>query len=283
MTSRALVVGASGATLTGVTHDLDTITGLLTARGFTITRLEDGAATRAGILAAYRDLITASAVDDAAVFFYAGHGGVVAQAATAGQASSMAAVYQFICPSDIDDSGDGDFRGITALELAALQTELTDRTTNVTTILDCCHAAHMSRDLDMVPRARAHTDYADIAAHHAHLDAGLLERAARAPGGNQSAVRLVACGADQVALEYTDTDGQRGGLFTQSLKTVLATAGDLPVTWGLVVEQVRRRVQVLAPGQRPEAEGPSRRLLFRRPLRTVPSPSRRCPPRGRRR
>ena len=56
------------------------------------------------------------------------------------------------CPNDIDDRSDG-FKGILAEELSALQWRLTEKTPNVTTIVDCCHSARMFRDPDIVPRA----------------------------------------------------------------------------------------------------------------------------------
>jgi hypothetical protein len=264
MTARALLIGASGSNLTGVGTDLDAMSELLTDRGFVIDRIQDAAATRAAVLAAYQRLIEATDADDSSLVYYAGHGGRVLHNPLNGALPDKAAptAYQFICPTDIEESDIGDFRGITALELSALQTELTDRTENVTTILDCCHSARMSRDPDLVPRARVHDMYADVTAHHASLDPGVLERAAHDAAGNQRAVRLVACAAEELAMEYTDPNGRRRGLFTHALVEVLTAATALPLSWATLLESVRQRVRATTVWQRPEAEGPSRRIAF---------------------
>src|SRR4051812_28831513 len=87
MTARALLVGASGSNLTGVGTDLDSMSVLLSKRGFVIDRIEDAAATRSAILAAYRRLIATTTPGDASLFYYAGHGGRVLQSQSNGTTS----------------------------------------------------------------------------------------------------------------------------------------------------------------------------------------------------
>jgi hypothetical protein len=262
---RAALIGAQTGGLLGVGTDLDAMSAVLSARGFQVRRAEGESATRDGILAAYRGLIRDTAAGDAAVVYFSMHGGIAEQTTEEGAgADERPARYQFVVPFDFEASAEGDFRGITALELSALQDELTAKTTNVTVILDCCYASRMSRDLDLLPKALPRVQYADIAAHLARVGGSDLSGRRRDPVGNQSAVRLVAAGPDESAFEYSPHGaGTRAGVFTEALRKALTEAGDLPVSWSMVLREVRRRVQLLSPFQRPEAEGPSHRLLFR--------------------
>ncbi|WP_328618137.1 caspase family protein [Amycolatopsis sp. NBC_00355] len=254
---RALVIGARTGRLAGVGQDVAAMAGALGDWGFTSTTCEGSDATRAGILAAYSRFIAETREEDAAVVYYSGHGG--RSVAPAGGS------VQFIVPVDYDESAEDDFRGITSIELTILLTQLTAKTKNVTVVLDSCHAAHMSRDPGKVVKARpAPVPYQHIAAHLDRLRRDDRWLARWTPTGNPDAVRIVACAPEQSAYEYVNTDGIRTGLLTDALSQTLAEAKDSEVTvsWATVVDRVRRRVLALLPAQRPEAEGPARRLLF---------------------
>jgi len=260
---RALLIGAETAGLQGVGNDLDRMSGELSSWGFEIRRLDGERASRDGIIAGYRSLIADTAGGDAALVYFSMHGGIAQQSAPLAALDQLPARYQFIVPFDFEESVDGDFRGITALELSALQDELTHRTDNVTSILDCCYAGRMSRDPDMVPKALPRVQFADITGHLQGIDGGRLVAGLRAPAGNPLAVRLVAAGPDQSAFEYTvDGTEQRAGAFTVALCRALSKARNLPISWSTLMDALRRRVQTISPFQRPEAEGPSHRLLF---------------------
>jgi hypothetical protein len=79
---------------------------------------------------------------------------------------------------------------------------------------------------------------------------------------NPHAVRLVASALDEPAYEYTNARGVRTGLLTDTFLEVLREAGGQRVSWGQLGRRVRERVLARCPQQRPEIEGPSRRLLF---------------------
>lgn len=268
MTRRALLIGAETGGLTGVGPDVETMSALLGKRGFEIDRREGADATRAGILDGYERLISATGAGDAAVVYYSGHGGYARSAAVNPATAARLGVanplpdMQFIVPTDYEESVDADFRGVTAVELSALLARLTDRTRNATVVLDCCHAAHMSRDPDLLPKARVRPTYLDLAAHLGRLRAAGLDIGRADLIGNRHAVRVVACAPWESAYEYTNRDGVRTGLFTESLRVALDEAGELPVNWVTVLRQVRARVARTTTGQRPEAEGSAKRLLF---------------------
>ena len=246
MRSMALVVGSETGGLSGVDSDVDLLSDRLRRRHFDVRALTGAQASRSGILAAYEALIADCQAGDTAVVYYSGHGS---------RRVTPESTVQFIVPTDMDQSTEDDFRGILAEELSLLQWRLTQRTANVTTILDCCHAARMSRDASLLPKARP----------CAWPTAGLLARrqavlehpAAAAMQGesNPLAVRLVACGPEQVAYETESRAfGGRHGLLTEALVLVLDGLVDDRVTWAGMLPPIAGRVGSI---QRPQLEGPA--------------------------
>lgn len=275
MRRTALLIGAQTHGLTGVGNDIDTMAVQLARRGFTTVRCQGRQATRAGILDSYERLVREARTADAVVVYFSGHGGVaVAPPELVPRGPFVAPRLQFIVPTDYDESMDSDFRGVTAVELSVLLARLTGTTPNVTVLLDTCHAAHMSRDADLRVKALYRPAYLDVAEHLRRLGRHGLDTTIRHVLGNPDAVRIVACGADQSAYEYTNSEGLRCGLLTESMASALTEVGDQPVTWATLMQRVRRRVREVVPGQRPEAEGPSLRQLFQAvtayPSRPVP-------------
>ena len=266
MNGRALLIGCETGELAGVGHDLALMDRALRTRGFTVRPISGPEATRAGILTAYRQLIESAEPGEPAVVYYSGHGGRV-QAPPPDTPGPSAMDLQFIVPADIGESSPGDFRGITSVELSTLLARLVERTGNATVILDCCHAAYLSRrNPDLSARVRAQAEpvrYELLRTHVEKLRAsGELPAAPLPVLGNRQAVRIVACAAWQSAFEYLGEDDKPVGVLTESLALALTEADTERVSWATVMERVRRRVLTLFPSQRPEAEGASRRVLF---------------------
>ncbi|MEJ2855903.1 MULTISPECIES: caspase family protein [unclassified Saccharothrix] len=263
MARKALLIGAQTGGLTGVANDVAAMADTLALWGFHSTRCEEENASRAGILDAYERLIGQARPDDAVVVYYSGHG-AYSPDPERGWGTPGHKVLQLIEPTDFTASTEEDFRGITALELSVLLARLTERTRNVTVILDCCHSAHMSRDRDPVVKGRSRP----VPAHliRAHLDTLRREGLpVDLPAtGNPHAVRIVACGPEQLAGEAANADGVRMGYLTDALTRSLTELRDsgLAVSWATVVDRVRQRVLAAWPSQRPEVEGPARRIVF---------------------
>lgn len=272
MARTALLIGSQIKGLTGVENDITSMEAALGRWGFTSVRCEAASATRAGILDACERLIADARPEDAIVVYYSGHGGYCRAPAKTSPAKTSPGerpdpAMQFIVPWDIDDSVEGDFRGITSVELSVLFARLTDRTRNVTVALDCCHSAHMARDDErhMIPKAldRAVT-FETVVGHYAGLQLQAEKLGRWLPQSNPYAVRIVACAPEQSAYEVDNAAGVRTGLLTDALTTALTEAHTegLRVSWATVVDRVRQQVLSFYPAQRPEAEGPARRLLF---------------------
>jgi hypothetical protein len=260
MGHKALVIGAQTGDLSGVHNDAHTMSTILADRGFKVEVRREKDATQAGIREGLERLVANARADDAVVFYYSGHGNV---AHVLSREGIELPERRFIVPTDYNQSSPGDFRGITAIELSVWVARLTERTHNVTVIMDCCHAARMVRDLDLRVKAWPYPTYLDIAEHTGMLKALGLPTHILHPLENPYAVRLNACRPEQSAYEYT-VGGVRAGIFTDSLRVALEEAGSARVTWSVLVQRIRNRVMTLEVGQRPEVEGPWARLLFDR-------------------
>jgi len=271
MTRKALLIGAQTYGLTGVLNDVRAMGQALEPHGFQVAALVTPHATRGEILDAYEKLIVDAHDDDAIVIYYSGHGGRLQ--------SMDDRDLQFVVPDDYGDSGEDDFRGITGVELSVLLARLTSVAPNTTVILDCCHAAHMSRQPNRRVRSllrpvHLHLGY-DFVEHHLEklARAGLAVQL-RSLVSNPHAVRVVACAPSESAWEGSNRDGVEMGLFTDALSRALREAHGLRLNWSTLVDAVRRHVQECTPAQRPEAEGPSERELFElttlEPLDTLP-------------
>lgn len=264
MAKRALLIGSQTGGLTGVHADVELMDRALTAAGFTCRSVTGSAATRAGILAAYRDLIEDTRKGDAVVTFYSGHGG--REPNTERTPGSLEPPWlQYIVPTDIDDRSGDEFRGVLAAELSALQVELTARTRNVTTIVDCCHAARMFRREKVRPKADPSLvfPWASVQARWAALrrraDVGSSD-------ANPHAVQIVACQPDEAAYEVP-LPGGRGsqGALTVALAEVLRSRSVAAMNWREVLGVVQRRVAGVVAMQTPGVAGSTSatdRLVF---------------------
>lgn len=271
MTRRAMLIGSQTYGLQGCNADVALMQRVLAGRGFdSIDVRTDTTATRAGILDGFEALIGSIARGDAVAIYYSGHGGrVVRPDFEARKAIGASVHFQFIVPTDMEDSDVGDFRGITSEELTIFQRRLTEafdtigEVPNVTTILDCCHSGFLARDVGATRKSIDGEEKSfrlrGIREHIAALgpQADLIGTIT-----NPAVVRIVACQPEQSAFELPSTRGGRHGALTDAIATVLDGLGPAPVPWGVVGDLVRRRVRALVPEQRPDVEGPGERVVF---------------------
>ena len=271
---RALLIASQTAGLRGCHADVELMADVLREWEFRCAVIADESATQAGILGAYRGLIDETTAGDAVVVHYSGHGGRIRNLASVNEPAN--AYWQFIVPADFEESTPDRFHGILAEELRALQLELSTKTDNVTTILDCCHAALMSRDPALVarflqrpwtelrPGAIARWEQADQALRTALTLSGTEYGDAES---NQRAVRVVACLPTESAFEMSSAELDAvHGLLTEALAGILrearASEGADGMTWDDVAAPLRSRVLSRAGQQHVLVEGPSRRRVF---------------------
>lgn len=261
MGGKALLIGAELGGLEGVGNDVAAMRTALEGRGLSVRICLKPDATRDGILEAYERFLAELEAGDPAVVFYSGYGGFVA-ASAAGSSAPDLIDMQFILPIDYGASTEDEFRGITAAELAHLHARLREKTNNVVVIFDCCHAADMSRRPGIrIKGWQEPQRYERVRDHIDRLRArGGLDRW-RAEG-TPDIVRITACSPMQSAYEHVGVDGEPIGVLTEGLTKALTEAGSEKVAWSTVADRVRRHAAALRFAQRPEIEGPARRLIF---------------------
>lgn len=267
MAKRALLIGSPFENLRGPLPDVERVAQLLARNGFEdVQPCVGDNATRNGIIIAYRALIDSTGSEDVVTIYYSGHGArALDETYTPPNEHAPPKRYnQFIVPMDLDESSEGDFRGILNLELSSLLAQLTAKTNNVTVIFDCCHSGGMTRDLRLTARGLSKEWFAGASNHFQRFTRGEVPgfpMSGVAVEGNPHAVRLMAALPSQQAWEYEGDQGAYG-LMTDALIKALTEAGDRAVTWDAIKRRVRELVQRWEPGQYPDVEGPSSRFVF---------------------
>ena len=263
MKRRALLVG-SALGLSATTNDVLAMQSELELYNFECHTLTEAAATRAGILGAFHDLIERAGPEDAAVFYYSGHGGLAPNPRfSPARIGQLPKSFRYLVPIDYPQSTEQDFRAITNHELGWLIEGLRARTENVTVVLDCCHAARITRGAGN-PSAKAwRSPPPGIAAHLARLEALGIDTTMDGRRPTRT-VCISACAEHDSAYEYTTATGLRISVMTQFLCQGLALARGGEVDWRNLIARVREQV-VAEEGmstQRPLVEGAALRLLF---------------------
>ncbi|MDJ0837227.1 MAG: caspase family protein [Acidobacteriota bacterium] len=258
---RAALIGCATYGLQGPENDLELMEDLLAPHGFLLNSLNGEQATRQRILRALEQLIEDSNPEDAVLIYYSGHGGLAHNPdyhPDQQERSGQPPYYQFLVPTDMPLSTTSDFRGILDRELSDILARLTEKTRNVTVILDCCHAARLMRDTSQ--RCRALPRAWDLGLGRAVERVSGLRR--RHAGGNPHVVRLNASGVMQSACEYQGVQGDVVGMLTESLYMILKGLDPSTVSWLTVGRWIRERVLAMNATQRVDLAGPASRLLF---------------------
>jgi hypothetical protein len=212
-----------------------------------------------------------SSKDDVVVIYYSGHGGLVESKLDAGKSNEQKGSqkpwrYQFRVPIDYDQTMNEDFRGILDVEISHMLRDTTEKTHNVTIILDCCHAGRMSRDPShgdkASPRSLPEVQYHDISGYVRCLRESGQLRGETDLEGNPNAVRIAAAATTETAWEYQTAQGQWNGIMTEALTRAIDEANGHDVSWRITLFRVRELVNAEFSQQHPQIEGPDTRLHF---------------------
>jgi hypothetical protein len=240
---------------------------VLRERGFEIIECIGPNATRDGILGAWKNLISATTAGDTVLIYYTGHGGLVRpeEKNRDPYSTEQPQQYQFLVPMDYSETSDTDFRGILNVEISYMLRNTTDKTRNVTIILDCCHSGRFFRVPGQIEtRAR---NLPEIKYHVIASFLARLQREGHFPGdlyenGNPYAVRISASARDEVAVEYPNSKGEWGGALTDALIRAMGVVKDYEVSWRTILFHVSRLISIKSLTQHPRVEGPGTRALF---------------------
>lgn len=265
---RALLIGSrtkgrDGKELEGTENDVQIMAVVLKKYGFEIRRCIGSTATRDGILAAWQALISATSADDAVVIYYSGHGAHV-------ELEPEERDVKYIVPTDMEQSTEDDFRGILDIQMSHMLRDTTEKTCNVTIILDCCFSGRMVRHgIRLVSKYRPTTEKHNIRRHVKGLRLDEKLQREQFVEGNPYAVRIAAAAPTEEAYEYENRQGKIVGLFTDILADEMDKTSDKDISWRTTLLHVCDIVlaefskpQYNGILQHPQAEGPDTRILF---------------------
>ncbi|KAF2469217.1 uncharacterized protein BDR25DRAFT_289456 [Lindgomyces ingoldianus] len=268
--SRALLIASPYGGLRGPENDVELMASVLKKYEFEVVKCCGDDATRNQILCAWQKLISESSADDIVIIYYSGHGGVVKSSQNTCDrqgGSEKPLLSQFLVPMDFDKTTEDDFRGILDIEISYMLRDTTNKTENVTIILDCCHAGRMARDPHHNNQAWARN--LPEVKHHGVLLSHMerLRREGHLTGdtfveGNPHAVRIAAASTTETAWSYQGLQGQPIGVLTEALATAIDKALDQRLSWRTLLLGVSEIVNREFPQQHPRAEGPNTRILF---------------------
>lgn len=261
---RALLIGSSFNGLPGTDSDVETMAQTLTLYGFPtdgMKKLCHTYATRENIITEWEKLAEKSNKGDTVVIYYSGHGGL---AQTEKQENGRPKLLQFLVPYDFDDSLKT-WNGIMDFEISDLLRKTTSRTTNVTYILDCCHAHRLGRvHRHAHPKALSQSDYTKIWNHVERISEYKRLLAAQFQS-NPHVVRIGAAGDRQTAWQYPDSHGHYAGLLTTVLYQVMsALHGNDQFSWRSLIHwaaELMKAKEGCEP-QNPNSDGADMRVPF---------------------
>ncbi|MBK8261103.1 MAG: caspase family protein [Nannocystis sp.] len=271
----ALLVSAPNG-LKGPPGDVAVMAAALAARRFECVRVEQAAATRAGILGALGSLARRAPRGGQVVFYYSGHGARVELPSPQG-----ALLLPTLLPTDLREGGVGDFRGILTAELEVFFEEIVAAGARLSVIMDCCHAAAVVRGtglggpqgLAVRTLSPATPCLAGVVSHYQALSRSAQIRALGAecsPG----VLRLVASGPAEPAFERAVSPqrllgeaedpvkiGEIHGVMTAALVRALAELAGRTTAWSTLARRVRT-LAALGSRQQVMLRGPRRRLVW---------------------
>ncbi len=262
----ALLVGVPERNVDG---NLDRVLGLdAMARllddlgGWSTTVCTGAEATRPLVLRALEAMVSACQPDDACLFYFFGHGGLVKFSELSGELGRRAVFYL----ATLRPVGSPERVGVLDIEISDALSRIDRVCGNVTAIIDCCHAASMVRD-GPIPTITP-PSWVRALAHEIEERAWML-----AVESHPRIVRLFGSSSLRRAYATKHSSGLHG-LLTQCFVGLVREAGlrcDL-LTWDMVVHRAREWVsrQRGTEEQRVVLAGPRERLLFSR--RTAPLP-----------
>lgn len=229
--------------------------------GWSTTVCTGPEATRPRVLHALEAMIASCEPDDACLFYFFGHGGVVRFVDLRGELGRRTVFYL----ATLRPAGSRERVGVLDIEISDALARLDRICGNVTAIIDCCHAAGIVRD-GPIPTVAA-------PAWVRPLDEDEGRSWLLAAEGHPRVVRLLGSSAQRSAYATQHAEG-RYGLLTRSLVALVREAGLRcdRLTWDVVVHRLRECVsqQRGTEEQRLVLAGPRDRLLFSR--RTAPQP-----------
>jgi hypothetical protein len=226
MAKRALCVGINDypgtqMDLAGCVNDANDWRALLEGRGYHVTQLLDGEATRARTIEALRNLIEGAGADDSLVFTFAGHGSWLPDAA----ADEPDARDEMMCPYDVMSDEyllDDDLHTVFATRPPRARLYV---------IADCCHSGSVvryvapTRPADSVARKARFLPPYVLARGNRRIEAAMDQVASRPAPTKLSYPAVLFSGCQDTEFSFdTSFAGRPNGAFTRTAIDALQDA-----------------------------------------------------------
>lgn len=241
--------------LRGCVNDVERFKSVLIGKfGFTETNvatLRNAQATRAGIIAAFEDLIQRTQGGDVVLVHYSGHGSRVQDVSS----DEDDGWDETIVPHDSRQAGIFD---LSDDEINALMARLTSKTPNVTIVLDSCHSGSATRGGADVRRIR--DDPRRPPPPQSPTATRVAEGVDDFRQRDAAYVLITGSRPHELSNEF-DVDGVRHGALTHFLSNALLAAPP-GATYRAVMERVSVQVTNEFPSQHPQLEGAADRVVF---------------------
>ncbi|MCA9468528.1 MAG: caspase family protein [Nitrospira sp.] len=215
-----------------------------------VTVLKNEQATHAGIVQAIQtQLIAKAQPDEVIILHYSGHGSQMRDA-EGDQGDEIDGLDETIVPHDSRTDGVFD---ISDDEINGLLEQLTQKTKNVTVILDSCHSGAAARGGTTVREIAPDDRVPPPAPAYARSSREVGEGDADFRLNGSNYVLISGCLASQLSNESVFND-RRHGVLTWFLAEALQAAGDT-TTYEALMDEVKRDVTLKFPTQDPQLEG----------------------------
>ncbi|KAM0365459.1 hypothetical protein ACHAPK_009687 [Fusarium culmorum] len=279
---RALLIGSSFKhpfELPGTLNDVETMARTLKKYGFDVEneryvkKLCGPMATRDNILRNWRELADNTVKDDVVVVYYSGHGGIIPQNLDGN--SEQRLEHQFLVPYDFDPDQET-WTGVFESEISQIMKDITQKTKDITFILDCGYNAppeYASVDGRRAKSLRlSEADYSKISSHASVLGT-LGELLDDDTQMEHSVVRITAAAKDGIAWETNDGHPP-AGVLTSNIAPLMNNPS-LDLTWRTLLFAVVVNLDLhLEPNdvktQTPVCTGPDDRVVFSDKPRSSP-------------
>lgn len=202
-------------------------------------------ATRANIIAGFREHLSQAGPEDVVLFHFSGHGSRGLTAKEFRQYISEDKEETLVCY----DSRQAGHYDLADKELAVLLQEVAQKQAKITVVLDCCHAGSGTRSIDSYKLGAVRNTFerTDPRPLESYLDGWYLKhREATIPESRH--VLLAACARYQEARESLN----QSGLFTSTLINVLSQNPD--ISYADLYLACRRKMAEYAYTQQPQFE-----------------------------
>lgn len=254
---------ASGWQKINASNDLLLVKEMLLRQGFAeanISKIENTAATRAGILQALQtQLLDRAGQGDVAYFQFSGHGQQVADQNGDEVDGFDEAIVPHDSPMKYDPaSGNTGQNLVRDDELDQFFTKIRQKlgaNGNLVVVLDACHSGTGTRGNSV---ARGTSQVMADSSYLKNLSRGSNSQTFDAAAANPNLAPMAAffgASAHQLNFETRDDEGRQVGSLTYAFCKKIAAAADPQVSYRQLFEQIRQEMAIVAPRQSPQAEG----------------------------